>query len=153
LVKVGVVGAGRVGSTAAYTLLMLMDLDEIALVDVLGELAEGEALDLTHAAHALGKRTRIIGGSDYGLLRGSSLIIVAAGAARKPGMSRLDLLAANAETMRHIAAGLRGARRDASGASSAARAMTWSWESTVIACSSAASIGISRKCSGARRWR
>lgn len=113
MVKVGVVGAGRVGSTAAYTLLLLMDLDEIALVDVLGELAEGEALDLTHAAHALGKRTRIIGGSDYGLLRGSSLIIVAAGAARKPGMSRLDLLAANAETMRHIAAGLRGARGDA----------------------------------------
>jgi malate dehydrogenase len=50
LVKVGVVGAGRVGSTAAYTLLALIDLDEIALVDVLGDLAEGEALDLMHAA-------------------------------------------------------------------------------------------------------
>jgi malate dehydrogenase len=107
LVKVGVVGAGRVGSTAAYTLLMLMDLDEIILVDVLGDLAEGEALDLMHAAYALGKKTKIRGGSDYGLLKDSSMIILAAGAARKPGMSRLDLLKTNVEIIRQIAAGLR----------------------------------------------
>jgi malate dehydrogenase len=108
LVKVGVVGAGRVGSTAAYTLLMLMDLDEIILVDVLGDLAKGEALDLMHAAYALGKKTKMRGGPDYGLLRGSSMIIVTAGAARKPGMSRLDLLKTNVEIIRQVAAGLRG---------------------------------------------
>jgi malate dehydrogenase len=113
LVKVGVVGAGRVGSTAAYTLLMLMDLDEIILVDVLGDLAEGEALDLMHAAYALGKKTRMRGGSDYGLLKGSSMIIVTAGAARKPGMSRLDLLKMNVEITRQVAAGLRDVRDDA----------------------------------------
>jgi malate dehydrogenase len=113
LVKVGIVGAGRVGSTAAYTLLSLMDLDEIALVDVLGDLAEGEALDLMHAAYALGRRTRMHGGPDYDLLRGSSLIIVTAGAARKPGMSRLDLLKTNAEIMRQVAASLRDVCGDA----------------------------------------
>lgn len=111
--KVGVVGAGRVGSAAAYTLLLLMDLDEIALVDVQGDLAEGEALDLTHAAYVLGKRTRIAGGADYGLLKGSSLIIVAAGAARKPGMSRLDLLKTNAEIIKQVAAELRKFRENA----------------------------------------
>jgi len=112
-VKVGIVGAGRVGSTAAYTLLSLMDLDELVLVDVLGDLAEGEALDLMHAAYALGKRTRIHGGSDYDLLRGSNLIIVTAGAARKPGMSRLDLLKTNAEIMRRVAASLKDVCGDA----------------------------------------
>ncbi|MCF3653513.1 MAG: malate dehydrogenase [Aigarchaeota archaeon] len=111
--KVGIVGAGRVGSTAAYTLLSLMDLDELVLVDVLGDLAEGEALDLMHAAYALGKRTRIHGGSDYDLLRGSNLIIVTAGAARKPGMSRLDLLKTNAEIMRRVAASLKDVCGDA----------------------------------------
>ena len=113
MVKVGIVGAGRVGSTAAYTLLSLMDLDELVLVDVLGDLAEGEALDLMHAAYALGRRTRIYGGPDYDLLRGSSLIIVTAGAARKPGMSRLDLLKTNAEIMRRVAASLKDVCGDA----------------------------------------
>lgn len=106
MVKVGIVGAGRVGSTAAYTLLALLDLEEIALVDVQGQLAEGEALDLAHAAQALGKGTRVVGGPDYELLRGSSLLIVTAGAARRPGMSRLDLLKTNANIIRNVAAEL-----------------------------------------------
>lgn len=100
-------GAGRVGSTAAYTLLTLMDLDELALVDVLGDLAEGEALDLTHASYALEKPTRIRGGSDYHLLEGSDLIIISAGAARKPGMSRLDLLKKNVNIIKQVAEKLR----------------------------------------------
>jgi malate dehydrogenase len=61
-----------------------------------------------HAAYALGKKTKMRGGPDYGLLRGSSMIIVTAGAARKPGMSRLDLLKTNVEIIRQVAAGLRG---------------------------------------------
>jgi len=107
LPKVGFIGAGRVGSTAAYTLLTLMNLDEIVLVDVLKDLAEGEALDLSHAAYVLEKPTSISGGSDYQRLRGSDLIIVSAGAARKPGMSRLDLLQKNVKIMRQVAEELR----------------------------------------------
>ena len=105
--KVGFIGAGRVGSAAAYTLLLLMDLDEIALVDVLEDLAGGEALDLIHASYALNKLTKISGGSDYQLLNGSDLIIVSAGAARKPGMSRLDLLQKNARIIDQVAEKLR----------------------------------------------
>ena len=105
--KVGFIGAGRVGSSAAYTLILLLDLDEVVLVDIAEELARGEALDLTHASYALGKPIRIEGGSDYSLLEGCDLIIVSAGAARKPGMSRLDLLQKNAEIMRGIAERLR----------------------------------------------
>lgn len=105
--KVGFIGAGRVGSTAAYTLLTLMDLDELVLIDILKDLAEGEALDLTHASYALEKSTRITGGSDYQLLKGSDLIIVSAGAARKPGMSRLDLLKKNAGIIKQVAARLK----------------------------------------------
>jgi len=105
--KVGFIGAGRVGSSAAYTLILLLNLDEIVLVDIAEELARGEALDLTHASYALGKPIRIDGGSDYSLLEGCDLIIVSAGVARKPGMSRLDLLQKNAEIMKDIAERLR----------------------------------------------
>lgn len=80
-----------------------MNLDELALVDILEDLAEGEALDLTHASYAFEKSTKIRGGSDYRLLKGSDLIIITAGAARKPGMSRLDLLKKNASIIKQIA--------------------------------------------------
>ena len=100
--KVGFVGAGRIGSTTAYTCILNMDV-EIALVDIVEDLAVGEALDLNHAASALGKHLEIRGGSDYSLLRGSDVVVVSAGLARKPGMSRLDLATKNAGIIREIA--------------------------------------------------
>ena len=111
--KIGFIGAGRVGSAAAYTILLLLNPDELALVDVAEDLARGEALDLTHAAHALGKSVEVAGGSDYKLLEGSDLIIVSAGAARKPGMSRLDLLQKNAGIMKSVAEKLKPVLEDA----------------------------------------
>lgn len=105
--RVGFIGAGRVGSTAAYTLLNNLEIDEIVLVDVLGELAEGEALDLLHAGYALDKPVKVRGGTNCSLAEGCELVVVAAGAARKPGMSRLDLLRQNAEVMRSLAKELR----------------------------------------------
>jgi len=100
--KVGFVGAGRIGSTSAFTCLLNMDVD-IALVDVVEDLAVGEAMDLSHAAAAIGKSPEIKGGSDYSLLKGSGVVVVSAGLARKPGMSRLDLATKNAEIIREIA--------------------------------------------------
>ncbi|RLI87047.1 MAG: malate dehydrogenase [Archaeoglobales archaeon] len=100
--KVGFVGAGRIGSTTAYTCILNMDV-EIALVDIVEDLAVGEALDLNHAASALGKHLEIRGGSDYSLLKGSDVVVVSAGLARKPGMSRLDLATKNAGIIREIA--------------------------------------------------
>ncbi|MFN3384236.1 MAG: malate dehydrogenase [Archaeoglobaceae archaeon] len=101
--KLGFVGAGRVGSVTAFTCLLNIELDEIALVDVLGDLAIGEAMDLSHAASAIGKFPKIVGGSDYKLLGGSDIIVVTAGLARKPGMTRLDLAVKNTDIVRGIA--------------------------------------------------
>lgn len=100
--KIGFVGAGRVGSLSAYACLMNMDLDEIALVDVFEDLAVGEAIDLSHAGAVIGKYPKIVGGSDYSLLRGSELVVVTAGFARKPGMTRLDLATKNVEVIRDV---------------------------------------------------
>ena len=101
--KLGFVGAGRVGSTAAFTCLLNMDVDEIALVDIVEDLAVGEAMDLSHAAAGVNKYPKIVGGSDYSLLKGSEIIVVTAGLARKPGMTRLDLATKNAGIIKEIA--------------------------------------------------
>ncbi len=101
--KIGFVGAGRVGSASAFTCIQHMDVEEIALVDIVEDLAIGEAMDLAHAASALDKYPKIVGGSDYSLLKGSEIIVVSAGLARKPGMSRLDLATKNAEIIKDVA--------------------------------------------------
>ena len=101
--KLGFVGAGRVGSTSAFTCLLNLDVDEIALVDIVEDLAIGEAMDLAHAAAGIEKYPEIIGGSDYSLLKGSEIIVVTAGLARKPGMTRLDLATKNAGIIKDVA--------------------------------------------------
>ena len=101
--KLGFVGAGRVGATSAFTCLLNMDVDEIALVDIAEDLAAGEAMDLTHAAAGIDRYPEIAGGSDYSLLEGSDVIVVTAGLARKPGMTRLDLANKNAGIIKDVA--------------------------------------------------
>lgn len=101
--KVGFVGAGRVGSVTAFTCLLSLNVDEIVLVDIAKDLAEGEAIDLSHAAAALDKYPKIWGGDDYSKLQGSEVIIVSAGFARKPGMTRLDLAEKNATIIKDVA--------------------------------------------------
>jgi len=101
--KLGFVGAGRVGSTSAFTCIMNLDIDTIALVDIAEDIAIGEAMDLAHAASAVDKYPKIVGGSDYSLLKESDVIVVTAGLARKPGMTRLDLATKNAGIIKDIA--------------------------------------------------
>jgi malate dehydrogenase len=103
ILKIGFVGAGRIGSTSAFTCLQHLDVDEIAIVDILEDLAVGEAMDLSHAAAAFDRYPTIRGGTDYSLLKGSEIIVVSAGLARKPGMTRLDLATKNAGIMKEIA--------------------------------------------------
>ncbi len=104
--KLGFVGAGRIGSTTAFTCIQHLDLEEVVLVDIVEDLAVGEAMDISHAVVGLDRYVKVRGGSDYSLLRGCDLIVVSAGLARKPGMSRLDLAKKNAEIIREVAKNL-----------------------------------------------
>jgi len=99
--KLTVVGAGNVGATAALFAAQ-RDLGDVVLVDVADGLAAGKALDLTEAAPVLGTSHAITGTTEYGPTAGSALAIVTAGLARKPGMSRDDLLAKNAEIVASV---------------------------------------------------
>ena len=99
--KVTVVGAGHVGATAAQ-LLLLHQLADVVLVDVVDGLPQGKTLDLMHARSVERFGPRISGTNDYASTAGSDLVIVTAGLARKPGMSRDDLLAANSQIVRSV---------------------------------------------------
>ncbi|MDI9645190.1 MAG: malate dehydrogenase [Archaeoglobales archaeon] len=101
--KIGFVGAGKVGSATAFTCILKMDVDEIVLVDVAKELAEGEAMDLSHAAAAVDKYPEIVGTDEYSALKNCDVIVVTAGIGRKPGMTRLDLAEKNAVVVKEIA--------------------------------------------------
>jgi len=94
--KITIVGAGNVGATCALWT-AARGLGDIVLVDVVEGLAEGKALDLTHAAPITGFPHAITSTADYGVTAGSDLAIVTAGVPRRPGMSRDDLLVMNAE--------------------------------------------------------
>jgi malate dehydrogenase len=91
-----VVGSGRVGATTA-AMLGLMGLDKkIVLIDIIKGLPQGEALDLNHMSSILGLDVYYYGSNDYADMKGSDLVIVTAGLARKPGMTREQLLEQNA---------------------------------------------------------
>ena len=94
--KITVVGAGNVGASCALWAAR-RDLGDLVLVDVVDGLAAGKALDLQQAAPLAGFAHSVTGSTDYAATAGSDLAIVTAGLARKPGMSRDDLLAKNAE--------------------------------------------------------
>lgn len=99
---VTVVGAGQVGATTAH-LLALKGLADVVLVDVVDGLAQGKALDISQSAPIEGFSVSVTGTTDFGAMAGSRMVIVTAGLARKPGMSRDDLLAANANIVGPIA--------------------------------------------------
>jgi len=98
--KVAVVGAGRVGSTFAYALLLSGLVGEIVLIDVDRKRAEGEAMDLNHAM-PLSHTTNIWAG-DYPDCAGADVIVIAAGTAQRPGETRLDLVKRNAAIFQTI---------------------------------------------------
>ena len=91
--KIVVVGAGMVGSTTAFTLLLRGRATELVLIDYNKEKAFGDALDMNHAMPFIGKTT--VRAGDYEDCAGADIIIIAAGAAQKPGETRLDLLKKN----------------------------------------------------------
>ena len=99
--KVTVIGAGHVGATTALRLAE-KKLADVVLVDVIDGIPQGKALDLMEAASIEKHDTKIIGANDYNLTIESDIIIVTAGVARKPGMSRDDLISINAGIMEKV---------------------------------------------------
>lgn len=93
--KISIVGAGRVGETAAQTLAQQEMGREIVLLDVREGAAAGAALDIMQSASCYGFDTRVTGGTDPALLKDSELVVITAGSPRKPGMSRSDVLDVN----------------------------------------------------------
>jgi malate dehydrogenase len=94
--KVTVVGAGNVGATTAQHIVE-RELADVVLTDVVEGLPQGKALDLLQTGPIHGYDCRITGANDYAETAGSDILVVTAGLARKPGMSRDDLLFKNAE--------------------------------------------------------
>ena len=101
-----VVGAGRVGTSAALQIAM-RELGDITLLDIIEGLPQGEALDLNHACAILDLDVDVRGTNDYKDIEGSDVVVVTAGIVRKADMTRLDLLHKNSEIIRSVAKGIR----------------------------------------------
>ncbi|MCM3086404.1 malate dehydrogenase (NAD) [Bhargavaea ginsengi] len=101
--KISVIGSGFTGATTAF-LLAQKELGDVVLVDIpdMENPTKGKALDMAEAAPVLGFDARITGTSDYGKTKGSDLVIITAGMARKPGMSRDDLVKTNRKIMKAV---------------------------------------------------
>ena len=100
-IMISIVGAGKVGSSAAFSILGRR-ISDVVLIDIAENLAKGEALDMMQAAPAIEFDGKIRGTSDFSEIKGSELVIVTAGQARQPGMSRIDLISKNAKTVKSI---------------------------------------------------
>lgn len=94
--KISIIGAGMTGATTAHWLAE-RELADLVLVDVVEGMPQGKGLDLLEAMPIIGRDVRITGANDYAATEDSDIIIITAGLPRKPGMSRDDLLSANAE--------------------------------------------------------
>lgn len=98
---ISVIGAGRVGASVALQL-ALREIDDVVLIDIIQGLPQGEALDLSHMVADAGVDVSLSGSNDYRDISGSDIVVVPAGLPRKEGMTRLDLLAKNAEIVRDV---------------------------------------------------
>jgi len=98
---ISIIGAGKVGSASAFNILRFR-ISDVVLIDIAGELAQGEALDMMQAAPAIEFDGKVRGTHDFSEMDGSEVVVIAAGAARKAGMSRLDLAAVNANIVRTV---------------------------------------------------
>src|SRR3970040_2804721 len=107
--RITVVGAGNVGATTAQRLAEKELARTVVLVDVVEGVPQGKGLDQWESAPIEGFDTRIVGANDYGPAAGSELFIVTAGIARKPGMSRDDLVRTNADIVKQASQQLKQA--------------------------------------------
>lgn len=104
--KIALIGAGNIGSTLAH-LSLLKNLGDVVLFDIIPGVPQGKALDLAECAPVEGFDASVIGTNDYSDIKDSDVVIVTAGVARKPGMSRDDLLGINAKVMKSVGEGIK----------------------------------------------
>jgi len=98
MAKVTIVGAGNVGATAAH-IIASKDLADVVLIDVVEGMPQGKALDMMHMRAIEGFGCTVTGTNDYADTAGSDVVVITAGIARKPGMTREDLLGVNSGIM------------------------------------------------------
>src|SRR5258708_5855135 len=104
--KIALVGAGNIGGTLAL-LAGLKDLGDIVMFDVVEGIPQGKALDISQAAPIEDFDAAITGTQNYADLKGADVVIVTAGIARKPGMSRDDLIGVNTKVIGQVADGIK----------------------------------------------
>lgn len=110
--KIALIGGGNIGGTLAL-LAGMKELGDITIFDVVEGLPQGKALDMAQAGAVEGFDAKLRGTQDYKDIAGSDVIIVTAGVARKPGMSRDDLLGINIKVMQAVGAGIKAHAPDA----------------------------------------
>jgi malate dehydrogenase len=104
--KIALIGGGNIGGVLAEQI-ACRELGDVVLFDVVEGLPQGKALDLAEGAPIVGSDAKITGTNQYRDIAGADLVIITAGLARKPGMSRDDLLKTNLEIMKQVAVGVR----------------------------------------------
>jgi len=102
MAKITVIGTGNVGATTAQRLAE-KELGDVVLLDIIEDMPQGKALDLAESGPVYGYDTRIIGTNSYADTAGSDVVVITSGIARKPGMSRDDLLKTNAGIVSSVA--------------------------------------------------
>jgi malate dehydrogenase len=110
--KIALIGAGMIGGTLAH-LAAMRELGDIVLFDIAEGIPQGKALDISQCGPVEGFDARLTGTNDYADIAGADVIIVTAGVARKPGMSRDDLLGINLKVMKTVGEGIKANAPDA----------------------------------------
>ena len=104
--KIALIGGGNIGGTLAH-LAGLKELGDVVMFDIVDGLPQGKTLDLGQASPVEGYNSALSGSNSYAAIKGADVIIVTAGVARKPGMSRDDLLGINIKVMQQVGAGIK----------------------------------------------
>jgi len=110
--KIALIGGGQIGGTLAH-LAALKELGDVVIFDIVDGLPQGKALDLAQSGPVEGYNAALSGVNDYAGIAGADVIVVTAGVARKPGMSRDDLLGINLSVMKAVGEGIKNHAPDA----------------------------------------
>ena len=110
--KIALVGSGNIGGTLAH-LIGLKELGDVVMFDIAEGVPQGKALDILQSTPVEGANVSYSGANDYSAIKGADVVIVTAGVARKPGMSRDDLVSINLKVMEAVGAGIKANCPDA----------------------------------------